>query len=120
MAENNLKRRLTDFGIGAAQFARTLPNDEVGYTVKRQLIRSATSVGANYREACNARTKTEFTSKLQIALQESDECEHWLETIIGTMPTCTQEGRQVLNEAKEISAILAVSIRTAKSRPDYR
>ncbi len=120
MADRNLKRRLTDFGIRAAQFARTLPNDEVGYTVKRQLIRSGMSVGANYREACNARTKTEFTSKLQITLQESDECEHWLETIVGTMPTFSPEGDELLDEAKEISAILAVSIRTAKSRPDYR
>jgi four helix bundle protein len=120
MPERDLKRRFTEFGIRAAQFARTLPDDEVGYSVKRQLVRSAMSIGANYREACNARTKTEFTSKLQIALQEADESEHWLESIIGTMPPFARDAKDLLDELGEIIAILAASIRTAKSRPDFR
>ena len=86
MAGADLKKRITDFGIEVARFARTLPDDAIGYSVKRQMIRSAMSVGANYREACHARTKTEFTSKLQLSLQECDETDHWLETVLGTMP----------------------------------
>ena len=88
--------------------------------VKRQLIRSATSVGANYREAQSARTKTEFTSKTQIALQEADESQHWLETVIGTLPHCNGGASVLLTEAREITAILSAAVQTAKSRPNFR
>ncbi len=120
MKERNLKRRFTDFGIGVARFARTLPDDAIGYSAKMQLIRSATSVGANYREAQSARSKKEFTSKAQIALGEANECQHWLETVSGTSPNYANAAEELLLEAREITAILTVTVRTAKSRPSYR
>lgn len=120
MARQDLKGRLTDFGVDVALFARQLPDDVIGYHVKRQRVRSATSVGANYREACSARTKIEFASKVQIALQESDESEHWLELVCRTLPAFAEAGRKHLKEAKEISAILGASAKTAKSSPRRR
>lgn len=78
------------------------------------------SVGANYREAQSARSKKEFTSKAQIALGEVNECQHWLETASGTMSLYAETAEGLLLEAREITAILTVTVRTAKSRPSYR
>ena len=120
MADRNLQRRFTDFGIAAIRFAKELPDEPTGYNSKRQLIKCATSVGANYREAQSSRTKAEFTSKAQISLQEANECQHWLETIITTLPRFAKTGNELLAETREITAILTATVRTAKSRPNYR
>ncbi|MFV1980436.1 MAG: four helix bundle protein [Rhodothermia bacterium] len=120
MPDQNLKERFTDFGIDVTLFARTLPNDDAGRCIKGQLTRSAMSVGANYREAQSARSKKEFTSKVQIALGEANESQHWLETVIGILPLHAEKAEELLAEGREITAILTVTVQTAKSRPTYR
>lgn len=84
----------------------------------RQVVRSSTSVGANYRAALRSRSRSEFVSKLKIAEEEADETCYWLEIMIdmGVFPKKRME--PLLQEAKEITAILSAASITAKKRQD--
>ncbi len=79
MNANELKRRTSDFAHMCVKFALSLPKTQLGNHIRGQLIRSATSVAANYRAACNAQSKLSFISKMSIVVEEADESEFWLE-----------------------------------------
>ena len=81
--------------------------------LSKQIIRSATSIGANYRAACCARSKAEFIAKLQIAREESDETQYWLELILETSGLCTLN--KLLKESKELTAIFTAALKTSRS-----
>jgi len=95
------------------QLIDRLPNTVKGRVVANQLMRAATSVGANYRAACRGRSQAEFVSKLSIVLEESDECCYWLELIMegGLIPA--EEVNDLYQEADEITAIMTASHKTA-------
>ena len=76
-----LYRRMVLFGANSVRIADGMPDAPGARVIARQLCRSSTSIGANYREAQRARTRTKFTGKLQIALGEADESVHWTEMI---------------------------------------
>jgi four helix bundle protein len=82
--------------------------------IGNQLLRSGTSVGANYRSACRARSRPDFISKASIALEEADESQYWMELLIesGTIPE--KQLAALIKEADELVAILTVSVKTAK------
>jgi len=82
MDERELKNRTKAFALRILALVKSLPKTITGRAIGNQLIRSGTSVGANYRAACRGRSKAEFISKLAIVIEESDECEYWLELII--------------------------------------
>ena len=82
MNEFELKRRTKQFGLRVMKLVGALPNDSVGRAIGSQLIRSGTSVGANYRAACRGRSKAEFIAKLGIVVEEADESSYWMELII--------------------------------------
>ncbi len=108
-----LYRRLVLFGANSIKIADGLP--EAGaQVIARQLCRSSTSVGANYREAQRSRTKTEFTSKLQIALGEADESIHWSEILAEVGYVDSETITKHLKEANELTAIIVSSVQTAK------
>src|ERR1700750_3072450 len=81
-----LRKRTKGYAGKCIRFSGTLPRGEESMILRRQLLRSGTSVGAQYREGCRARSNAEFISKLEGALQELDESGYWVELLIETCP----------------------------------
>ena len=100
-------------------FARALPRDPASGEIARQLTRSGTGESANYHAARRGRSRAEFIAKLGIAAEEADETEHWLivvtETQIVTSPPLLKELAWLLDEARQLRAILVQSVRTARA-----
>jgi four helix bundle protein len=90
-----------------------LPKSTAGRGIGNQLFRSATSVGANYRAACKGRSKAEFIAKLGIVEEEADESAFWMEMIIEGDLLKEQKVAPLLQEAEELTAIMASSRKTA-------
>ena len=80
------------------------------------MLRSATSVAANYRAACRARSHREFVAKISVVLEEADETEFWIELTVDAGLADAERTRDLLREASELVAIFAASRRTAKRR----
>lgn len=116
MGNLDLKDRTKKFALRAMNLVGALPKTINGRTVANQLSKSATSVGANYRAACIARSKLEFYSKLRIVIEEADECCYWLEIIIESKLLGEKKVTDLLNEAKELTAIFVASSKTANSK----
>ena len=109
-----LKQRAKAFGINILRLVDTLPYTPGAQVVGRQLAKSATSIGANYRAACTARSRAEFIAKLGVANEEADESVHWLQ-IISCVPYLRgTEVQSLLEEAAELRAIIGRSLGTAR------
>jgi len=93
---------------------RALPAKEEARILGRQVLRSGTSVGANYRAACRARSKAEFVAKLGIVLEEADETVFWLELLLEGGIVRPEKLDALLREARELTAIFVTSLCTAK------
>ncbi|MGG7036426.1 MAG: four helix bundle protein [Flavobacterium sp.] len=81
MANEELKYRTKQFSLLILKLVEKLPNTISNRVIINQIIKSATSVGANYRAVCRARSDREFVAKLNIVLEEADESQYWLEII---------------------------------------
>jgi four helix bundle protein len=92
-----------------------LPRSPDAQTLGKQLLRSGTSVGANYRAAGRARSKAEFTSKIAIVVEEADETVFWLECLVESGIVKEELPRDLIAEANELLAIFAASHRTSRS-----
>jgi four helix bundle protein len=116
ITESDLIKRTKTFGLRVIKMAAALPDDRVGHVVGNQILRSGTSVGANYRAACRGRSIDEFISKLGIVEEETDECIYWMEIIIesGLLPEPLV--KPLLEEANELLAIMVASRKTARNR----
>ncbi|MBI3855342.1 MAG: four helix bundle protein [Planctomycetes bacterium] len=110
-----LRVRTKEFAIKVIRFVRSLPKTEEGRVIGRQLLRSATSVGANYRAVCLARSKAEFVAKIGVVLEEADECIYWLELLEDAAVLPKGSASSLHREAGELAAIFAASFRTARS-----
>jgi four helix bundle protein len=111
-----LKARTKQFALDVLAFVKTLPKTPEGEVVRRQLVKAATGVMANYRSSCRARSHTEFTARIGVVLEEADEAEGWLETIRdGKMSTCDDLPRLYL-ESVQLRAIFFASTMTARRR----
>ncbi len=115
MDERELKTRTKQFGLRVMKLVGALPNDTVGRAIGNQLVRSETSVGANYRAACRGRSKAEFVAKLGIVVEEADECGYWLELIIEGELLAANLVEPLLQEANELTAIMVASRKTARN-----
>jgi four helix bundle protein len=104
--------RTKEFGKSIIALGKQIPKSPGVEVIWGQLLRSALSIGANYRAACCARSRAEFIAKLHIVREESDETQYWLELIAEA--TGNGESRTLLDEAKQLTAIMTVSIATAK------
>ena len=93
---------------------KRLPKTREGRLIGNQLFRSGTSVGANYRAACRARSKAEFIAKLGIVLEEADESLYWLEILAETQIMNADLLAPLMKEADELVAIFVTSLKTAK------
>jgi four helix bundle protein len=116
MDELGLKERTKAFALRVMKLVSALPETSVGRTIGTQLVRSATSVGANYRAACRGRSKPEFIAKLGIVVEEADECGYWLELIIDGDLMKKALVEPLLLEANELTTIMVASHKTAQSR----
>lgn len=110
----DLRIRTKQFAIRIVRLYRALPRYEEARVIGRQLLRSGTSVGANYRAACRGRSRAEFLAKLGIVLEEADETLYWLELLQESEVVSSRRLAPLLQEAKELTAIFVSSIRTAK------
>jgi len=116
MTPEELKNRTRQFALHAIRLCDSLPNTRAANIVANQLIRSATSVGANYRAACRARSNADFVSKIGITLEEADESVYWMELILeGQMKTDTELSK-LIEEGHELVAIFVASSNTARRR----
>ncbi len=113
MTERELLQRTKQFALRIFKLVGALPQTIQGRAVAAQLIRSGTSVAANYRAACRARSKSEFVAKLGLVEEEADESAFWLELIIETKLLDAAKVKPLSTEAGEIVAIMASSKKTA-------
>jgi four helix bundle protein len=113
MTERELIERTKQFALRVFKLVGALPETIQGRAVAAQLIRSGTSVAANYRAACRARSKPEFVAKLGVVEEEADESAFWLELIIETGLLNPRKVMPLLAEAGEIVAMMASSKKTA-------
>ncbi len=111
----NLEERLIDFGAEILMLTRKIPPTMAGNHVAKQLMRSGTSVGANYQEARGAESKADFVHKLQVALKEARESYYWLTILSRTRMLPENVILDWLKESNEIRLILSKSVVTAKS-----
>ncbi|MGA9362992.1 MAG: four helix bundle protein [Bacteroidota bacterium] len=110
-----LKQRTKDFAIRVVKLYRALPRTEEARVIGRQVLRSGTSMAANYRAVCRARSKAEFISKIGIVVEEADETVFWLELLVETGIVKADKMESLLIEANELLAIFAASQRTART-----
>jgi four helix bundle protein len=111
-----LKSRTKQFAIDVARFCEDLPPRLPILVYTKQLIRSSSSVGANYRAACRAKSIADFINKLKIVEEEVDESAYFLELIAELEPSRNTSASKLIAEAKELLAITVASINTAKRK----
>ena len=109
-----LQNRTKQFAIRIVKLFRSLPKTEEARIIGRQVLRSGTSVAANYRAVCRARSKAEFIAKMGVVVEEADETVFWLELLGETGIVEQRKLVELLLEANELLAIFAASQRTAK------
>jgi four helix bundle protein len=109
-----LRRRTKSFALQVPKLVDTLPRGISSDAIARQLIRSATSVAANYRAAQRGRSKAEFIAKIGIVVEEADETVFWLEMLAEGEIVNSQRIKQLQTEATELLKIFAASQRTAR------
>ena len=114
MTPEELKARCKQFSLRVMRLVRALPDDRVSRTIANQLVRSGTSVSANYRAACLAKSPADFAHKVGIAVEESDESALWMELIIEDNILPAKQVESLLQEANELTAIFCASIKTSR------
>ena len=114
MTPTELKRRTKLFALEVIKLVGQLPKGKTSDIIGRQLIRSGTSVGANYRAACRARSSAEFISKMSIVEEEADESMYWMELLVESGHISKISSDPVYREAHELLSITVSSINTAR------
>jgi len=115
-AKTDLPTRTKAFALRIIRLYSALPKSSVAQVLGKQILRSGTSVGAQYREGIRARSRAEFSSKVQSALQELEETVYWLELLSESKVIKGKWLGNLLQEADELTAIFVSSVRTAKRR----
>lgn len=114
MTKEELKRRTRRFALDTLRFASRLPTTIELQVIRKQLVRAATSVGANYRAACRAQSQAHFISKLSIVEEEADESCYWFELLRDLFTEPLPELERLLDEANQLTAIMVASKKTAR------
>jgi len=112
-----LKERVKKLSLSIIEFSRSLPRNNVTRIIGTQILRSGTSIGANYFSACRARSKAEFISKMGIVEEEADETLYWIEILVESGMVKEETIADLKNELNEILSIVVASIRTARKNP---
>jgi four helix bundle protein len=110
------RNRTKKFVVDNIKFFRTLPKTEEAKIIGRQLLRSSSSVGANYRAACRARSKAEFHAKLSTVVEEADESVFWMEILVEAEVVTAEQLNCLSDEAKQILKIASASRKTVSKK----
>ena len=119
MTETEMKQRTKAFALRVIKLTNSVSTNFVGRRLGDQLLRAGTSVAANYRAACRARSKPEFISKLGIAEEEADESALWIELLIESGIVPQKRLAKLLDEANQLTAIIVTSRKTAGKHRDF-
>lgn len=114
MNREDLQKRTKQFALRVIKLIKVLPNTMEGKVIANQLLRCGTSVGANYRSACRARSRNEFIAKIGVVIEESDEASFWLEIIIESKLIKKELIESLLIESNEITAIMVSAVKSSK------
>jgi four helix bundle protein len=112
MNEQEFKQRTKALALRVIKLVSSLPKNTVSEVIGKQLIRSGTAVGANYRAACRARSTADLIAKLRIVEEEADECLYWMELIVEAKLLEVTNLRSIMSETNEILAMTVASIKT--------
>ncbi len=116
MNNENLKLRTKRFALDVIKLVETLLPGKTYDVIGRQLLRSGTSVGANYRSACRAKSSADFIHKMGIVEEEADESGYWMELLVEAGKLKQEQPAALLKECNELVAISVASIVTARKR----
>lgn len=116
MDAEEFKRRTKAFALRVIRLVDALPKSRAVDVFGRQLLRSGTSVGANYRAACRAKSQADFIAKMGIVEEECDESIYWMELLIEAGIVEPARLAELMAEANEILAMVVVSIKTARAQ----
>ena len=114
MTPDELKKRTKEFAHRCVKLALSQPNNPLCNHIRNQIIRSSTSVAANYRASCLAHSKAAFSSKISIVVEETDETAFWIEFLVEEDILALSKCKALLDEAKELTAIFVASRKTAQ------
>lgn len=116
MTKTELQSRTKTYALRVIKAVRALPSEDVADVLGRQLLRAGTSVGANYRAACRAKSSADFVNKLKIVEEECDESIYWMELLVesGLIPLRRLEA--LMREGNELLSITVASIRTTRAQ----
>ena len=110
-SRQDLRKRTKEYALRIVKLYAVLPNSAVGQVLGKQVLRSGTSVGAQYREACRAKSNADFITKIEGALQELDETQYWLELIGETNLVKPDRLRDLLDETEELIAMFVTMVK---------
>jgi four helix bundle protein len=113
---HDLQERTARFGEAVIAFAKTVPRGPITLPVITQMVRSGTSVGANYCEADNAESKKDYRHKIGICRKESRETQHWLRMTVAADGRLRPEAKKLWQEAKELNLIFSAIFRKSKAQ----
>jgi len=116
MTEQEFKDRTKQIALRVIRLVETLPNTHSAQIIGKQLLRSATSVGANYRAACRGKSSADILHKLAIVEEEADESLYWLELLIESEIVPEKKLSALMNDIDEIVAMTVSSIKTLRSK----
>jgi len=111
----DLEERTAAFGNAAILLAKTMPLTAITHPLVSQLVKSATSVGANYCEADDAESRADFKHKIGICKKEARETKHWLRMLVTAAPESKESARELWQEAKELNLIFNAIVRSTKA-----
>ena len=112
MNQIEFKRRTKQLGLAVIRMTEKFPETRLAWVVKDQILRSALSVGANYRAVCRAKSDKDFINKMRIVEEEADETAYWLEIIEESDLLKSDDLRELKREVNELVAMVVASIRT--------
>lgn len=114
MTKVEMLQRTKTYALRVIKAVRALPRDDTATILGRQLLRSGTSVGANYRAACRARSTADFISKLKIVEEEADESLYWMELLVESGVMANRRLAALMQETNEVLAIIVSAIKTTR------
>ncbi len=115
MTRDEMKQRTKAYANRVVKLCSALPSNWIAQTLGKQLLRSGTSVGANYRAVCRAKSNSDFINKLRIVEEECDESLFWMELLVDNNFVKPARLGNLMKEADEILAIIVTSAKTART-----
>jgi four helix bundle protein len=115
VTSEQLRDRTKKFAVRIVRLFQALPKSTEAQVMGKKLLRSGTSVAANYRAVCRARSKAEFIARIGVVAEEADESVLWLELLEETQILTSRQLEEISTEARELAAIFSASVKTARN-----